>query len=80
MLSNKERLRSVKQACSRTIQNVRRADYFLRGGASPSMRERRVNGPMMPYGPARLQLTELPGPLLRTLYKSRRRLFFLRLS
>ena len=33
----------VKQACSRTIQTSSAA-CFLRGSASPSMRERRVNG------------------------------------
>src|SRR6185503_18803305 len=38
---NKERLRSMKQACSRTIQTP--ALSFCARGASPLMRERRIN-------------------------------------
>src|SRR4051812_30901284 len=42
MLSVRAASMCLKQACSRTIQNVRRE--CLCAGASPSMRERRVNG------------------------------------
>jgi len=38
--SKKERLRSVKQACSRTSKRQRWSIYAR--GASPSMRERRI--------------------------------------
>ena len=48
----------VKQACSRTIQTSG-ANRFVRGSASPSMRERRINGLMMPYLQGKLQAHRL---------------------
>ena len=56
---DQERLRSVKQACSRTTQTSG-ADFLCARGASPSMRERRITAPMMPYLRGKLQVH---GPL-----------------
>src|SRR5215813_12940411 len=55
MLSTKSGFDNVKQARSRTIQTSG-ANRFVRGSASPSMRERRVNTVfIMPYVQGRLQ-------------------------
>ena len=60
MLSMRSGFDVCEQACSRTIQTSG-ADCFMRGSASPSMRERRINGVMMPYIRGKLQVQLDPG-------------------